>query len=69
VPRKTPERGRRTLCAGGRPAATIATSCISGGPGDDTLQHTGRGHVKMNGDDDDDLCLFHGGDEIVNCQR
>jgi len=48
---------------------TIATSYISGGPGDDTLQHTGRGHVKMNGDDGDNLCLFQGGDEIVNCQR
>ena len=47
---------------------TRAQSYVSGGPGDDTLQHAGSGApVKMDGGDGTNLCIFKGGDELVNC--
>jgi Ca2+-binding RTX toxin-like protein len=47
---------------------TVAPSYLVGGPGDDVLIHDGRGHVKMDGGDDFDDCVFQGGDELVNCE-
>jgi Ca2+-binding RTX toxin-like protein len=47
---------------------TIATSYVFGGGGDDTLQHTGGGHAKLDGGDGFDYCLPRGGDEMVNCE-
>ena len=47
---------------------TLAPSYLVGGPGDDVLIHDGRGHVKMDGGDDFDDCVFQGGDELANCE-
>jgi len=47
---------------------TEAPSFVSGGSGDDTLQHTGSGFVKLNGDDGYDRCIFRGGDELISCE-
>jgi Ca2+-binding RTX toxin-like protein len=48
---------------------TQAPSFVSGGSGDDTLQHGGMGAlVKLSGDDGYDRCIFRAGDELISCE-